>query len=99
MERPGDEATHNQCSLFISEKPSSSHNDLPPSPHLHTGDGRGDACQDDWDNDGVPDSLDICPSNGDIFKTDFTHFSAIDLNPSPQSKIDPVWMIYDNVRK
>ena len=64
-----------------------------------TDDGRGDACQSDWDNDGVPDDKDICPSNGDVSKTDFTDFMSVSLNPnSLRSQVNPNWKIYGNVR-
>lgn len=65
---------------------------LPPS-----GDGRGDACEGDWDKDGVPDAKDICPSNSDVSKTDFSDFTPISLNPNSYRK--PQWKIYGNVRK
>ena len=65
-----------------------------------SGDGRGDACEDDWDNDGVPDTKDICPSNSDVSKTDFSDFMPVSLNPnSQQYQVKPRWMIYGNVRK
>ena len=63
------------------------------------GDGRGDACEGDWDNDGVPDANDICPSNNDISKADFSDFMSVSLNPnSRRSQVNPRWMIYGNVR-
>ena len=33
--------------------------------------GKGDACEDDFDGDGVGDGLDNCPNDGLIFNTDF----------------------------
>ena len=62
-----------------------------------SGDGRGDACDGDWDNDGVPDANDICPSNTDVSKADFSDFTSVSLNPN--SRVNPRWMIYGNVRK
>jgi len=35
------------------------------------GDGKGDACEDDFDADTVPDFLDNCPNNSKIYTTDF----------------------------
>jgi hypothetical protein len=37
------------------------------------GDGRGDACEDDFDLDKIPDFLDNCPNNSKIFTTDFRY--------------------------
>ena len=33
--------------------------------------GRGDACEEDHDGDGAPDVEDVCPDNGNIYRTDF----------------------------
>lgn len=45
----------------------------------------------------MPDGQDVCPANADISKSDFTEFMSVDLDPSPQSRIDPLWIIYGNV--
>ena len=43
------------------------------------GNGKGDACEDDYDGDGIADSEDNCPNNGLIFNTDFRGIQAITL--------------------
>ena len=43
------------------------------------GNGKGDACEDDYDGDGIADPQDNCPNNGLIFNTDFRGIQAITL--------------------
>ena len=57
------------------------------------GDGRGDVCQDDNDNDGYDDVYDVCPDNGEIFATDFRAFQTVILDPEGDSQIDPNWIV------
>ena len=64
---------------------------------LSTGNGVGDACENDLDKDGVPDSLDACSCNKNVKKTDFRSDFKIALDPKGQAQIDPVWRVFDEV--
>lgn len=57
------------------------------------GDGSGDACFDDFDNDDIPDALDPCPLNRDIKSTDFRKFQVVLLDPKGTAQTDPLWVI------
>ena len=59
------------------------------------GDGKGDACQDDFDGDGVTDTEDNCPVNPHISRTNFTVYlnTSIDFSLSAA----PEWIVTDQV--
>lgn len=58
-----------------------------------SGDGSGDSCFEDFDNDSIPDALDPCPLNHDIGSTDFRKFQVVLLDPKGTTQSDPLWVI------
>jgi len=55
--------------------------------------GRGDACEGDFDGDNVIDILDVCPHHSGISVTDFRKYDMIPLDPAGTSQIDPFWVV------
>lgn len=60
---------------------------------LSLDDGRGDACKDDFDNDSIPDALDVCSENSGIGFTDFRKFQTVLLDPRGTTQSDPLWVV------
>jgi hypothetical protein len=60
------------------------------------GDGVGDACYDDNDNDKVGNLIDICPNNSRVWATDFRKYDTIALDPYGKTQEDPIWEIHHN---
>ena len=62
-----------------------------------TGNHIGDLCDNDYDADGTVDTLDICPSNALINRTNFFDYTSVSLYPSA-GYTDPEWLIlYDGL--
>jgi len=62
-----------------------------------SGNGIGDACENDYDNDKTIDYSDVCPENNKIHSTDFRTFFTVVLDPIGDSQIDPEWIILNDV--
>ena len=56
-------------------------------------------CDGDYDGDGQPDLIDVCPDNGDVQATDFRAYQTVVLDPEGDSQIDPNWVILNQVQK
>lgn len=62
---------------------------------LHSGNGIGDTCEDDFDGDGVSNEEDACPKNSQVTTTDLKNQNMkVDL---AKSTSQPAWMLLDNV--
>ena len=58
---------------------------------LCTGNGIGDACENDCDGDGVPDSEDTAPCNRFITKDSLDQFMAVELSNPAESQAN--WVV------
>ena len=64
---------------------------------IFSGNGVGDACQDDQDGDGAIDEYDACPANNAIKATDFSTYQTVALDPIGHEQKDPQWVILNEV--
>nr|XP_017821819.3 thrombospondin-3 isoform X5 [Callithrix jacchus] len=60
---------------------------------LCAGNGVGDVCEDDFDNDAVMDPLDVCPESAEVTLTDFRAYQTVVLDPEGDAQIDPNWVV------
>lgn len=61
------------------------------------GNGVGDACEEDFDNDTVIDQLDVCPESAEVTLTDFRAYQTVILDPEGDAQIDPNWVVLNQV--
>ena len=64
---------------------------------LCAGNGVGDVCEDDFDNDAVVDPLDVCPESAEVTLTDFRAYQTVVLDPEGDAQIDPNWVVLNQV--
>lgn len=64
---------------------------------LSIGNGIGDVCEDDFDNDAVVDPLDVCPESAEVTLTDFRAYQTVVLDPEGDAQIDPNWVVLNQV--
>ncbi|XP_021107300.1 cartilage oligomeric matrix protein-like [Heterocephalus glaber] len=57
------------------------------------GDGVGDICETEFDQDQVIDWIDICSENAEITLTDFRASQTVVLDPKADAQIDPNWVV------
>lgn len=78
--------------------PNGSGQGLPEHPaSLCPGNGVGDVCEDDFDNDAVVDPLDVCPESAEVTLTDFRAYQTVVLDPEGDAQIDPNWVVLNQV--
>lgn len=65
---------------------------------MHSGDGVGDICESDFDQDTVIDRIDVCPENAEITLTDFRAYQTVVLDPEGDAQIDPNWVVLNQVK-
>lgn len=68
-----------------------------PPPRPHSGDGVGDICETDFDQDQVIDRIDVCPENAEVTLTDFRAYQTVVLDPEGDAQIDPNWVVLNQV--
>ena len=65
---------------------------------ITSGDGVGDVCEKDFDNDTIVDTIDVCPENAEVTLTDFREYQTVVLDPEGDAQIDPNWVVLNQVR-
>ena len=61
------------------------------------GNGIGDACESDYDGDGVTDIDDICPNSNILATSSFQQYISVELDPSITNATSPNWVLTDSV--
>lgn len=64
---------------------------------MSPGNGVGDVCEEDFDNDTVVDQLDVCPESAEVTLTDFRAYQTVILDPEGDAQIDPNWVVLNKV--
>jgi len=64
----------------------------------YLGNGKGDACDPDFDGDTVVDGSDVCPEDPGIYATNFKDYFHVMLDPIGSSQVDPEWEVLNDVR-
>ncbi len=62
-----------------------------------SGDGIGNVCEKDFDNDTIVDTIDVCPENAEVTLTDFREYQTVVLDPEGDAQIDPNWVVLNQV--
>lgn len=62
------------------------------------GNGVGDVCENDFDNDAVLDFIDVCPESAEVTLTDFRAYQTVILDPEGDAQIDPNWVVLNQVK-
>lgn len=65
---------------------------------IFSGDGVGNICEKDFDNDTIIDTIDVCPENAEVTLTDFREYQTVVLDPEGDAQIDPNWVVLNQVR-
>lgn len=64
---------------------------------IFLGDGVGNVCEKDFDNDTIVDTIDVCPENAEVTLTDFREYQTVVLDPEGDAQIDPNWVVLNQV--
>lgn len=65
---------------------------------IFSGDGVGNVCEKDFDNDTIVDTIDVCPENAEVTLTDFREYQTVVLDPEGDAQIDPNWVVLNQVK-